>query len=133
DPVTMILAWDGASQTLRRLLPPTVPSADASELVVESPVDGARLAPGEMTVDVRADRSRRFRLTVVAQGNATIADLPGISVSDGRVRLEMPAAFVTTMARLYPGGEFFWWLEASGAAGEPVGFTRMRSFRLAIR
>lgn len=128
DPGAVILAWDAASQTLRRLAP--APAHDASELVVQAPAEGAVLDPGALTVDVRPGGFRRFRVVVVARGNATVVEPTGAPAPGGSIRLALPAAFVTTMARLYPDGEFLWWLDANDGPEGRTAFTRMRSFRL---
>jgi hypothetical protein len=130
DPDAVIFAWDMPAQTLRRLSVPLAPESATSEVEVHAPADGATLDPGELTIDVRPEDFRRFRIVVVAQGNTTIAEATGSPGPSGSVRLALPAAFVTTMARLYPDGKFFWWLEAGSVAGDRTGFARMRSFRL---
>jgi hypothetical protein len=133
DPDAVIVAWDMPSQTLRRVSVPLTPGGPAREVVVHAPADGATLDPRGLAVDIRPEDFRWFRLVVVAQGNATIAEVTGAPGPSGSVRLALPTAFVTTMARLYPEGEFFWWVEAANASGDLTGFTRMRSFRLRNR
>jgi Dolichyl-phosphate-mannose-protein mannosyltransferase len=115
-----VYEWDGA--TVR---PAAIPRPDPGlvELQVLS------FGRGGVQVAVPQDLHRRFRLLVVARGNAAIFDLGPESVANGILRADLPDPFFQTMERLYPGGEFFWWIEARDEAGRITGFTRMRQNR----
>jgi hypothetical protein len=108
-PGSRIFAWDAG---LREI---TVPPSGKEP--VELAVDG-------FEVKVPPGFAARFRLIVIARGNWTIVEL------GPEARVSFPDEFCRTMARLYGGHEMFWWVEARGAAGELVGFTRLRGFRL---
>jgi hypothetical protein len=129
DPDAVILAWDTPSRTFRRVSDP-LHGGPTRELTVLAPAEGATLDREGLTIEIRHDDFRRFRVVVVAQGNGTIVEPTPASAPDGRVRLALPAAFVTTMARLYPDGEFFWWVDATDGSEDRTGFSRMRRFRL---
>ncbi len=123
-----VYEWDGATVRLA-----TIPRPDPApvELQVLAPPDGA---PVDFTregvqVAVPAGPHRRFRLLVVARGNSAVFDLGPESVAGGVLRADLPDPFFQTMERLYPGGEFFWWIEARDEAGRITGFTRMRQNR----
>ena len=130
DPSAAIFEWDAAAKKLRRAVPHP-PVTPLTEIPVLAPADGAVLDPRALDVQLAPGDVRRFRLIMVAHGNATTVDPAPSSAGAGVVRLAMPTEFVTTMARLYPGGEFLWWLEARDASGVLAGFSRMRSFRVA--
>lgn len=117
-PENGVYEWDAPSGTVRPARVPT-PGPGFREIPAAGP------ATGTLEVDLRAPGSDRLRLVVVTPGNAMVTDLP-----PGARRAALPEEFVRSMARLYPGGEGFWWVEARDAAGALTGFSRMRGFRL---
>jgi hypothetical protein len=129
DPRAVILEWDASAGKLRRAVAP-VPPATTTEIPVLAPADGAILDPSKLGVHLAAGDARRFRMIVVAHGNATTVDPAVTPAPGGAIQLALPNELVTTMARLYPGGEFLWWLEARDASGALAGWSRMRSFHL---
>jgi hypothetical protein len=52
-------------------------------------------------------------------------------VADGVLRAALTDPLFQTVARLYPDGDLFWWIEARDEAGRITGFSRMRGFRIA--
>lgn len=130
DPRAVIFEWDGAARRFHRVELPSAPGSSPVEITVLGPQDGAALDPRGLEVKILSGNLERVRMVVVAQGNATIANPPGVPAQGGAVTLAMPAAFVTTMARLYRGGEFLWWVEARDEGERLIGVSRMRSFRL---
>jgi hypothetical protein len=117
-PENGVYEWDAPSGTVR---PAPVPEGGGGlrEIAATGP------APGALEIELGAPGTDRLRLVVVTPGNAMVTDFP-----PGTVRTSLPAEFVRSMARLYPGGEGFWWVEARDAAGALTGFSRMRGFRL---
>jgi hypothetical protein len=130
DPRELVFEWDGAASRLHRVEPPSAPGRSPVEITVLAPRDGAALDPSDLKVEIRSENLQRLSLVVVAEGNATVASPPRGPVQGGAVTLALPAAFVTTMARLYRDGEFLWWAESRDDSGSLVGVSRMRSFRL---
>jgi hypothetical protein len=131
-PGSGIFEWDATSGTIR---PAAIPRPDPPlvELRVLAPRDGALVDPARETalVAIPPGPHHRFRLLVTGPGNGTVVGLGPDRVADGVLRADLPGAFLQTLERLYPDGEFFWWIEARDAAGRVTGFTRMRSFRIA--
>ena len=108
-PGSRIYAWDAG---LREVAVP--PSGNEP---VELAVDG-------FNVKVPPGLAARYRLIVLSRGNWTIVEL------GSEPTVSLPEEFCRTMVRLYGEHEMFWWVEARGAAGELVGFTRLRGFRV---
>lgn len=104
-PGSRIYAWDAGLREIAAPPPGNEP--------VELAVDGfqVKVPPGLAAA--------RFRLIVLSRGNWTIVDL------GSEARVSLPDEFCRTMVRLYGEHEMFWWVEARGAAGELVGFTRL--------
>jgi hypothetical protein len=134
SPGSGIFEWDATSRTLR---PAAVdhPDPPPVELPVLAPRDGALVDPARETARVALPPGphHRFRLLVVARGNGAVFDLGPESVADGVLRADLPEPFFQTLEQLYPGGEFFWWIEARDEAGRITGFSRMRGFQIAPR
>jgi hypothetical protein len=132
SPGSGIFEWDATSGTIR---PAVVPRQDPPpvELPVLAPGDGALVDPARETARVALPPGphRRFRLLVVARGNGAVFDLGPERVVDGVLRADLPGPFFQTLEQLYPGGEFFWWIEARDEAGRITGWSRMRGFRIA--
>jgi hypothetical protein len=127
DPTAVVLEWNPEAHRFRRLAsPPGL--ASVPEIHVRAPRDGAVLDTKDLAVEFVPGEFGPWRLIVVSAGNATIAG--PIAARGGATRQALPVEFVTTMARLYPGAEFLWWLEAPDASGQPVAWSRMRSFRV---
>ena len=125
-----VYEWDASTRTVR---PAALPRLDPlpAELRVLEPQEGAvvdAIRQGA-AVAVPPGPYRRFRLLVVSRGNSAVFDLDPKSVVDGVLRADLPDPFFQTMDRLYPGGEYFWWIEARDEAGRITGFTRMRQNR----
>lgn len=123
-----VYEWDGASIHLA-----AIPRPDPMpvELQVLSPQEGTPVdfVREGVQVAVPGGPHRRFRLLVVARGNGAVFDLGPESVANGILRADLPDPFFQTMERLYPGSEFFWWIEARDETGRITGFTRMRQNR----
>lgn len=129
DSGATILEWDAAAGRFRRATPPAALVTGAAEIEVRAPADGAVLAARDLVIELVPGGSGPWRVIVVAPGNATMTD--PIAARGGVARLDLPVEFVTTMARLYSGAEFLWWVQAGAASGPPTAWSRMRSFRLA--
>jgi hypothetical protein len=112
-PESRIYGWDAQSRKIREVAPPP-PGPEPVELEV-SDLE-VKVPPGLAAV--------RFRLIVLARGNWTIVEL------GPEARVALPEEFCQTMVRLYGEHEMFWWVEARGTAGELVGFTQLRGFRM---
>jgi hypothetical protein len=130
-PGSRIDVWDADSRTLRPVaLPPVAP--EPPELAVLSPAPGAAIHAERdlLEVAVPSGAHARYRLIVSTRGNPAVVELGPEAVQGGILRASLPASFCRSMDRLY-GGEMYWWIEARDAAGGVMGFTRMRSFRVA--
>ncbi|HEX2641699.1 MAG TPA: hypothetical protein VHU81_01825 [Thermoanaerobaculia bacterium] len=127
-----IYRWDPETRTLRRAI--VTKGIGFADVEVLYPAAGAALPanPEAWWIEIRPARREpggRFRLIVVARGNATVIDLAPEPTPAGTLRAPLPAEFIQSMDRLY-GGEFLWWVEMRDGAGALRGFSQARGFRL---
>jgi hypothetical protein len=127
DASAVVLEWEGGAGRFRRVAP--LPLNALPEVTVLGPADGAALDPGELGVTVVPPGAAVLRLVVAAPGNATSHEPGPAPVPGGAATLALPVEFVTSMARLYRGAEFCWWVEARDGRAL-VAVSRMRVFRL---
>jgi hypothetical protein len=109
-----LYTWDAAAGRLR---PPAAPAVEPVRLAARA------LSPRTITFDpltpdpvgvAPPGEPLRYRLLLAARGNPTVVDLG--AAEGGRVRVPLPAEFLSTMERLY-GGTTYWWVEGRDAAG----------------
>lgn len=130
DRHAVIFEWDGAASRFRRVEPPSALEGSPAEITILGPRDGAVLDSRQLRIEFLPGGFQHVRLVVVARGNATVTRPERVLDRGEVVTLAMPAEFVTSMARLYKGGELYWWVEARDGGGALIGVSRMRSFRL---
>jgi hypothetical protein len=121
-PASRIFVWDAVARRVREATPLPAPPM---------PVELDVLTGGSPGIAVRTspEMAARFRLIVVARGNAAVVELASDAVHDGVLRAALPEEFCRAMVQLYGDHEMFWWIEGRDAGGVVSAFTRLRAFR----